>query len=75
MAAKKKEVVLQGGELVAVVRGADAPLLQKTILKQLAGERKGFHGAEPVLVPDRAFSREQGNTAPLQEEQRGGLTG
>ncbi|NXL26720.1 TXND6 protein, partial [Setophaga kirtlandii] len=23
------------GELVAVVRGADAPLLQKTILKQL----------------------------------------
>ncbi|KAM7013532.1 thioredoxin domain-containing protein 6-like [Passerculus sandwichensis] len=56
-----------GGELVAVVRGADAPLLQKTILKQLAGERKGFHGGEPVVVPDRAFSREQ-------EEQQGGLT-
>ncbi|XP_059711127.1 thioredoxin domain-containing protein 6 isoform X1 [Haemorhous mexicanus] len=57
-----------GGELVAVVRGADAPLLQKTILKQLAGERKGFHRGEPVVVPDRAFSREQ-------EEQQGGLTG
>ncbi|XP_030083067.2 thioredoxin domain-containing protein 6 isoform X2 [Serinus canaria] len=57
-----------GGELVAVVRGANAPLLQKTILKQLAGERKGFHGGEPVVVPDRAFSREQ-------EQQRGGLTG
>ncbi|KAI1235772.1 Thioredoxin domain-containing protein 6, partial [Lamprotornis superbus] len=38
-----------GGELVAVVRGADAPLLQKTILKQLAGERKGLHGREPVV--------------------------
>ncbi|XP_056354275.1 thioredoxin domain-containing protein 6 isoform X1 [Oenanthe melanoleuca] len=64
-----------GGELVAVVRGANAPLLQKTILKYLAGERKGLHGREPVVVPDRAFSREQGSTAPLQEEQREGLTG
>ncbi|KAM4770647.1 thioredoxin domain-containing protein 6 isoform 4-T4 [Cyanocitta cristata] len=65
-----------GGELVAVVRGADAPLLQKTILEQLAGERKGLErGREPVLVPDRAFSREQGSTAPLQEEQREGQTG
>ncbi|KAM7043744.1 thioredoxin domain-containing protein 6 isoform 4-T5 [Acridotheres tristis] len=64
-----------GGELVAVVRGADAPLLQKTILKQLAGERKGLHGRKPVVVPDRACCREQGSTAPLQEEQREGLTG
>ncbi|XP_039930383.1 thioredoxin domain-containing protein 6 isoform X2 [Hirundo rustica] len=63
-----------GGELVAVVRGADAPLLQKTILKHLAGERKSLHGGEPVVVPDRAFSREQGSTAPLQEEQQEGLT-
>ncbi|XP_030136273.3 thioredoxin domain-containing protein 6 isoform X1 [Taeniopygia guttata] len=62
-----------GGELVAVVRGADAPLLQKTILKQLAGERK--RGGEPMVVPDRAFSRDQGSTAPLQEEQQQGLTG
>lgn len=36
---------------MAVVRGADAPLLQKTILEQLAGERKGLErGGEPVVV-------------------------
>lgn len=35
---------------MAVVRGADAPLLQKTILKQLAGERKGLRGGEPMVV-------------------------
>ncbi|RLV96775.1 hypothetical protein DV515_00012449 [Chloebia gouldiae] len=39
-----------GGELVAVVRGADAPLLQKTILKQLAEERKGLHGGESMVA-------------------------
>ncbi|XP_053841981.1 thioredoxin domain-containing protein 6 isoform X1 [Vidua macroura] len=63
-----------GGELVAVVRGADAPLLQKTILKQLARERKGLRGGEPMVVPD-SFSREQGSTAPLEEEQQQGLAG
>ncbi|XP_016156121.1 PREDICTED: thioredoxin domain-containing protein 6 isoform X1 [Ficedula albicollis] len=63
-----------GGELVDVVRGANAPLLKKTILKYLAGERKDLRGRESVVVPDRAFSREQGSTAPLQEEQREGLT-
>lgn len=30
----------QGGELVATIRGVNAPLLQKTILEQLAVERK-----------------------------------
>lgn len=35
---------------MAVVRGADAPLLQKTILKHLAEERKGLHEGEPVVV-------------------------
>ncbi|XP_035190663.1 thioredoxin domain-containing protein 6 isoform X2 [Oxyura jamaicensis] len=40
-----------GGELVAVVRGANAPLLQKTILEQLAMERKVLeHGGERVVV-------------------------
>ncbi|KAM7107353.1 thioredoxin domain-containing protein 6-like [Ciconia boyciana] len=40
-----------GGELVAVVRGANAPLLQKTILEQLAVERKVLeHGGESVVV-------------------------
>ncbi|XP_050821675.1 thioredoxin domain-containing protein 6 isoform X3 [Gopherus flavomarginatus] len=40
-----------GGELVAVVRGANAPLLQKTILDQLEAERKVLEqGAERVVV-------------------------
>nr|XP_040125809.1 thioredoxin domain-containing protein 6 isoform X17 [Ictidomys tridecemlineatus]XP_040125810.1 thioredoxin domain-containing protein 6 isoform X17 [Ictidomys tridecemlineatus]XP_040125811.1 thioredoxin domain-containing protein 6 isoform X17 [Ictidomys tridecemlineatus] len=40
MGSKKKEIALQGGELVAVVRGANAPLLEKTILDQLEAEKK-----------------------------------
>ncbi|KAM6258731.1 thioredoxin domain-containing protein 6 [Spheniscus humboldti] len=41
-----------GGELVAVVRGANAPLLHKTILEQLAVERKVLeHGGEHVVIP------------------------
>ncbi|XP_027559644.1 thioredoxin domain-containing protein 6 [Neopelma chrysocephalum] len=59
------------GELVAVVRGVNAPLLQKTILEQLAGERK--HGAEQVLMRDRA--KEEGSRAALQGERREGRTG
>ncbi|XP_053930500.1 thioredoxin domain-containing protein 6 isoform X3 [Cuculus canorus] len=40
-----------GGELVAVVRGANAPLLQKTILEQLAVERKVLeHGGDRMVV-------------------------
>ncbi|KAM6389164.1 thioredoxin domain-containing protein 6 [Pluvialis apricaria] len=62
-----------GGELVAVVRGANAPLLQKTILEQLAVEKKVLeHGGERVVVQDRAFSKEERNMAALQEEQGGG---
>ncbi|XP_062462451.1 thioredoxin domain-containing protein 6 isoform X3 [Pezoporus occidentalis] len=39
-----------GGELVAAVRGANAPLLQKTILEQLAVERKVLeHGGQRVV--------------------------
>lgn len=41
----------QGGELVAVVREANAPLLHKTILEQLALEKKVLeHGGERVVV-------------------------
>ncbi|XP_017681810.1 PREDICTED: thioredoxin domain-containing protein 6 [Lepidothrix coronata] len=62
------------GELVAVVRGVNAPLLQKTILEQLAGERKvSEHGGEQVLMRDRA--KEEGSTAALQGQQREGRTG
>ncbi|XP_040982368.1 thioredoxin domain-containing protein 6 isoform X2 [Aquila chrysaetos chrysaetos] len=65
-----------GGELVAIVRGANAPLLQKTILEQLAVERKALeHGRECVVVQDRAFSREEGYIAALQEEQQEGQIG
>ncbi|XP_062462450.1 thioredoxin domain-containing protein 6 isoform X2 [Pezoporus occidentalis] len=40
-----------GGELVAAVRGANAPLLQKTILEQLAVERKVLeHGGQRVVA-------------------------
>ncbi|KAM9007824.1 thioredoxin domain-containing protein 6 isoform 2-T2 [Ara ararauna] len=58
-----------GGELVAVVRGANAPLLQKTILEQLAVERKVLeHGGQRLVVQDRAFSKEEGKVSVLQEQ-------
>ena len=44
-------VLSQGGKLVAVVRGANAPLLQKTILDQLEAERKVLaEGGERKVV-------------------------
>ncbi|XP_060052752.1 thioredoxin domain-containing protein 6 isoform X3 [Erinaceus europaeus] len=43
-----------GGELVAVVRGADAPLLQKTILDQLEAERKVLAGGQERRVIQEA---------------------
>ncbi|XP_065528754.1 thioredoxin domain-containing protein 6 isoform X4 [Lathamus discolor] len=58
-----------GGALVAAVRGANAPLLQKTILEQLAVERKVLeHGGQHVVVQDRAFSKEEEKVAILQEQ-------
>uniref|UniRef100_A0A8D0HMK4 Thioredoxin domain-containing protein n=1 Tax=Sphenodon punctatus TaxID=8508 RepID=A0A8D0HMK4_SPHPU len=40
-----------GGELVAVIRGANAPLLQKTMLEQLEAEKKVLEqGVERVVV-------------------------
>ncbi|XP_036917106.1 thioredoxin domain-containing protein 6 isoform X6 [Sturnira hondurensis] len=48
-----------GGKLVAVVRGANAPLLQKTILEQLEAERKVLAGdAERKGVKDEVLSEE-----------------
>ena len=44
-------VLSQGGKLVAVIRGANAPLLQKTILDQLEAERKVLaEGGERKVV-------------------------
>ncbi|KAM6064904.1 thioredoxin domain-containing protein 6 isoform 1-T1 [Theristicus caerulescens] len=65
-----------GGELIAVVRGVNAPLLQKTILEQMAVARKVLeHRGERVVVQDRAFSKEEGDMAAFQEEQREGQIG
>ncbi|XP_019519445.1 PREDICTED: thioredoxin domain-containing protein 6 isoform X1 [Hipposideros armiger] len=48
-----------GGELVAVVRGANAPLLQKTILDQLDAEKKVLaEGGERKVIKDEALSDE-----------------
>ncbi|XP_075463232.1 thioredoxin domain-containing protein 6 isoform X3 [Ascaphus truei] len=57
---------LAGGELVAVVRSANAPLLQKTILEQLAAEKKVVNqGAERRAIKDEALVEEEEETAPL----------
>ncbi|MBZ3886404.1 Thioredoxin domain-containing protein 6 [Sciurus carolinensis] len=49
----------QGGELVAVVRGANAPLLQKTILDQLEVEKKVLaEGRERKVIKDESLSDE-----------------
>ncbi|XP_049726462.1 thioredoxin domain-containing protein 6 isoform X3 [Elephas maximus indicus] len=45
-----------GGELVAVVRGANAPLLQKTILDQLAAEERVLtEGRERKVIQEAGF--------------------
>ncbi|XP_010623850.1 thioredoxin domain-containing protein 6 isoform X2 [Fukomys damarensis] len=49
-----------GGELVAVVKGANAPLLQKTILDQLEAEKKVLaEGRERKVVKDESLSDEE----------------
>ncbi|XP_029462049.1 thioredoxin domain-containing protein 6 [Rhinatrema bivittatum] len=50
-----------GGELVAIVRGANAPLLQKTILNQLIAEKKVLdQGAKREVIKDEAlFTKEE----------------
>ncbi|XP_056391291.1 thioredoxin domain-containing protein 6 isoform X2 [Hyla sarda] len=54
-----------GGDLVAVVRGANAPLLQKTILEQLEAEKKVINqGLERNVIKDEAVLEEE-ETSPL----------
>uniref|UniRef100_A0A8C3WQY0 NME/NM23 family member 9 n=1 Tax=Catagonus wagneri TaxID=51154 RepID=A0A8C3WQY0_9CETA len=49
-----------GGELVAVVRGANAPLLQKTIRDQLEAEKRVLaEGGERRVIKDEALSDEE----------------
>ncbi|MBW01452.1 Thioredoxin domain-containing protein 6, partial [Eschrichtius robustus] len=48
-----------GGELVALVRGANAPLLQKTIREQLQAEKRVLaEGRERRVIKDEALSDE-----------------
>ncbi|XP_070231820.1 thioredoxin domain-containing protein 6 isoform X3 [Bos mutus] len=48
-----------GGELVAVVRGANAPLLEKTIREQLEAEKRVLaEGRERRVIKDEALSDE-----------------
>ncbi|XP_041057244.1 thioredoxin domain-containing protein 6 isoform X1 [Carcharodon carcharias] len=48
-----------GGQLVAVVRGANAPLLQKSILEQLGAEKRVLEeGAERKVVKDEGLAEE-----------------
>ncbi|XP_040295595.1 thioredoxin domain-containing protein 6 [Bufo bufo] len=49
-----------GGDLVAVVRGANGPLLQKTILDQLEAEKKVLnHGLERNVIKDETLLEEE----------------
>ncbi|XP_073407636.1 thioredoxin domain-containing protein 6-like isoform X6 [Dendrobates tinctorius] len=49
-----------GGDLVAVVRGANAPLLQKTIIEQLEAEKKVLnHGLDRNVIKDEALMEEE----------------
>ncbi|KAM4626140.1 thioredoxin domain-containing protein 6 [Discoglossus pictus] len=62
---------LAGAQLVAVVRGANAPLLQKTILDQLAAEKKVLNqGAERKVIKDEALleEEEEATTIPSQAD-------
>ncbi|XP_044129810.1 thioredoxin domain-containing protein 6 [Bufo gargarizans] len=55
-----------GGDLVAVVRGANAPLLQKTILDQLEAEKKVLnHGLERNVIKDETLLEEEEELSPL----------
>uniref|UniRef100_A0A6J0T2Z1 Thioredoxin domain-containing protein 6 n=1 Tax=Pogona vitticeps TaxID=103695 RepID=A0A6J0T2Z1_9SAUR len=59
-----------GGELVAVIRGANAPLLQKTIQEQLEAEQKVLeHGAERVVIQDEALPKEDESSTVGEEEE------
>ncbi|XP_040213308.1 thioredoxin domain-containing protein 6 [Rana temporaria] len=55
-----------GGELVAVVRGANAPLLQKTIIDQLEAEKKVLNqGLDRKVVKDEALLEEEEEMSPI----------
>ncbi|XP_059823065.1 thioredoxin domain-containing protein 6 isoform X2 [Hypanus sabinus] len=61
-----------GGQLVAIVRGANAPLLQRTILEQLVAEKKVLEeGADRKVVKDGGLVKEDNEEVavlPVDEE-------
>ncbi|OCT63776.1 hypothetical protein XELAEV_18044872mg [Xenopus laevis] len=60
---------LAGGELVAVVRGANGPLLQKTIIEQLAAEKKVLNqGSERHVIKDEVLLEEEDEIVPVQAQ-------
>ncbi|KAE8580467.1 hypothetical protein XENTR_v10024439 [Xenopus tropicalis] len=62
-------LLLAGGELVAVVRGANGPLLQKTIIEQLAAEKKVLsQGSERHVIKDEAILEDEDEIVPVQAQ-------
>ncbi|MBN3283544.1 TXND3 protein, partial [Polyodon spathula] len=58
-----------GGDLVAVVRGANAPLLQKTVLEQLTAEKKVLEqGTERKVIQDEGLVKEEEEEVIEKEE-------
>ncbi|XP_004603276.2 thioredoxin domain-containing protein 6 [Sorex araneus] len=58
-----------GGELVAVVRGANAPLLEKTILDQLEAEKKVLaEGGERRAIKDEVLCGAGGRSSHEQDD-------
>ncbi|KAE8589632.1 hypothetical protein XENTR_v10017669 [Xenopus tropicalis] len=62
-------LLLAGGELVAVVRGANGHLLQKTIIEQLAAEKKVLsQGSERHVIKDEAILEDEDEIVPVQAQ-------
>jgi len=62
--------IIQGGCLVAVVRGANAPLLSTTVVKELSKEHKVLAGdAERVEIRDPMFAHLDKEKAAMDEDE------
>ncbi|XP_067891978.1 thioredoxin domain-containing protein 6 [Heterodontus francisci] len=58
-----------GGQLVAVVRGANAPLLQKSIREQLSAEKKVLEeGAERKVIKDEGLAEDEEEEVTVLED-------
>uniref|UniRef100_UPI00398E7C5E thioredoxin domain-containing protein 6 n=1 Tax=Pristiophorus japonicus TaxID=55135 RepID=UPI00398E7C5E len=60
-----------GGQLVAVVRGANAPVLQNTIVEQLGTEKKVLEeGAERKVIKDEGLAEEEEEEVTVLEDSK-----